>query len=312
MRVYIAVRSWSNSSSLERLKDKCDVEINSSGHRSTKNELKDLVKKYDGIIIGARKIIDKDVLAGSNLKFIGILAKGLDNIDVNEVRMKKIALFYTPKANITSVSEHIMAFILGLSRNLINLDKNVKSGKFDRFTNSIFDVQGKVLGIVGAGAISKELIKRARAFDMKLICYTLHPGKHKDLDIDFVSLEQLLRRSDFVSINIPLNPENVGFIGKKEFLLMKPTAYFINTSRGKVVDEKALVSALEVGQIAGAGIDVFENEPTHNEALFELNNVILTPHIAGVSKEALDRMEIHLVSDIIAFIDGKTPKYRVV
>ena len=146
---------------------------------------------------------------------------------------------------------------------------------------------------------------------MDILCYTGHPKKHNDLNVKFVSLSNLLKNSDFVSINIPLTDETQNFIDKKELALMKESSFLINTSRGKIVNEMALVHTLKNNKLAGAGIDVFEEEPTSNQELFKLNNVILTPHVAGVSKEALHRIEEHIINDIVAFLSHKKTKYRL-
>jgi len=312
MKLYVALTTCKNKELLKPLEDNCKVVLNSTGHRPTKSELKELVKEYNGIIIGRLEIIDKDVLKESKLKFIGVLAKGLNNIDLEEVKKKNIALFHTPDANISSVAEHTMALILALSKNLIRLDRSVREGKFNSLRHSTFDVKDKVLGIVGAGPVAREVVRRAVSFEMKVICYTPHPQKHKDFDVDFVPLETLLKDSDFVSLHIPLSEETENTINESEFELMKPTAFLVNTSRGKIVNEDALVEALKNHKIAGAGVDVFREEPMPNKELFKLDNVILTPHVAGVSKESIERMEAHLVEDIISFLENKQPKYRVV
>lgn len=312
MRVYITVSRWANEETLKRLKEKCEVVINPSSRCPTKEELKAIAREYDGIIIGRLEVIDKDVLDRSKLKFIGVLAKGLSNIDLDAVKQRGVALFYTPEANISSVAEHTIALLLVLSKNIIKLDKSMREGHFNALRYSTIDVKGKTLGIIGAGAIAKEIIQRAKAFGMRILCYTPHPERHKELGVSFVSLETLLKTSDFISVNVPLTKETENLIGENELRLVKPTAYLINTARGNIINEKALIETLKNRTIAGAGLDVFDNEPQCNAALLTLDNVILTPHVGGVSREALQRMEEDIAHDILAFLDRKKPKYRVV
>jgi phosphoglycerate dehydrogenase-like enzyme len=310
MKIYIPVPAWKGKSLLDRLQKYAEVII--AEKRPTQEEFEEIVKDYDGVIIGRLHFINKKVLETSNLKFVGLIAKGSDNIDKEECAKKNVTVFYTPEANITSVAEHVIALMLSLSKNIVNLDKHIREGLFDEHRYTTIDVREKTLGVIGAGPIAAEVIKRAKSFAMKILCYTKHPDNHKDLEVEFVSLNKLLEASDFISVNIPYNNETHNIIGEKEFSLMKKTAFLINTSRGGVVSEKATVDALKNKIIAGAGIDVYEEEPTHNKELFELDNVILTPHVAGVSKEALDRMEEHVIMDTIAFLEGKEPKYRLV
>lgn len=292
------------------LKKRADVVI--AKKRPSQSEFEEISQAYDGLIIGRLHHINKKVLNNPNLKFVGLLAKGSDNIDKDECKKKNIPVFYTPEANISSVAEHVFALILSLSKNIIHLDKSVRDEKFDSLRSTPIDIKNKTLGVIGAGPIAKEVIRRAKAFEMNIACYTPNPSKHKNLKVEFVSLKNLLKKSDFVSVNIPLNKETLNFITYKEMSLMKTSSYLIDTSRGKIVNEKDLIKILKDKKITGAGIDVFEEEPTKNKSLFKLNNVILTPHVAGVSVEALYRMEEHLINDIISFLDNKSVKYRLV
>ncbi|MBI4599962.1 hydroxyacid dehydrogenase [Candidatus Uhrbacteria bacterium] len=308
--IYISFTNWENKKLLEPLRKMAEVVI--AEKIPTQDEFREMVREYDGVIIGRFHTIDKEVLDHSTLKFVGLVAKGTNNIDVEECKKKNVAVFYTPEANITSVAEHVMTLILALSKNLVKLDKSVREEQFDVYRHSTVEVRDKVLGVIGAGPIAQEVIKRVRVFDMNVMCYTPHPENHQDLNVTFVSLAELLGSADFVSLNIPLSDATKNLIGEKELSLMKKTAFLVNTARGGIVDERALAHALKNHTIAGAGIDVFEEEPTHNKELFECDTAILTPHVAGVSKEALYRMEEHVVNDIIAFLENRQPKYRLV
>lgn len=309
MRVYISFPNWENHELLDALKEKAEVVI--AEKRMTQSEFRDIAREFDGVIIGRLHTIDKEVLDNAPLKFVGLVAKGTNNINIEECKRKNVAVFYTPEANISSVAEHVIALILALSKNIVNLDRSVREEQFYTYRQSTIDVKDKIVGIIGAGPIAVEVMKRAHAFGMQIVCYTPHPENHRDVDSEFVSLPDLLKTADFVSVNIPLSDSTKNFIDAEELALMKKTSFLINTARGGIVNEHALVEALKNHAIAGAGIDVFEEEPTHNKDLFALSNVILTPHVAGVSKEALRRMEEHVISDIVSFLENGEPKYRL-
>jgi len=301
-KLYIIFKNFGkDSNALDLLKEKCDAVINKTGKRPNKEELKKLAREYDGIIISVREIIDKEVLENSKLKFIGVLA-GKENIDLEECKKRNIAVFDIVGSNAISVAEHTFALMLGLAKNLLNMDKSVRNEEFDKLRSSGIDLYGKTVGVIGAGHVAREVIKRAKIFGMNILCWTLHPEKHKDLGVRFVELDELLKNSDFVSLHVRLSEKTRNLIGKRELNLMKPTAFLINTSRGEIIDEDALVKALKNKQIAGAGLDVFKEEPTHNKELFKLENVILTPHAAGISKDAIIRMDEKIAKDIVEFL----------
>jgi len=310
VKIYICFPSWKNDNFLDPLRKKAEVIIAKT--RPTQAELKKIAQQYDGIIIGIRGIVDEEVLKDSKLKFVGLVTKGTDTVDIEAFKKHNVALFYTPEANTTSVSEHVIALILAQSKQLLQLDKEMRQGLVDRYKIPTIDVKNKVLGIIGAGAIAKEIIKRANSFSMKTLCYTFHPEKHSNLGTDFVSLPILLKNSDFVSINIAFSEKTKNLISEKELAMMKNTAYLINASRGGIIDEAALIDALKNKKIAGAGIDTFENEPNINKEFFNLDNIIITPHTAGISQDALTRSEKHLIDDLVAFLKNEPTKYRLV
>lgn len=310
MKIYIPIPSWRNDSLLNALKEKAEVVV--ARERPSQEEFQKIIKEYDWIIIGRLHTIDKEVIKNANLQFIGLIAKWTSNIDIEECKKKNIAVFYTPEANISSVAEHVMCLILCLAKNVITLNQKIREWYFDEYRYSTIDIKDKVLGIIGAGAIGKEVIHRAQSFGMRILCHTLHPKKHWDIKVEFTSLKELLRSSDFVSVNIPLNTQTKNFIDKEDLALMKKSSFLINTSRGGIVNEEALFNSLHNKEIAGAWIDVFAEEPTHRHDFFTLDNTIVTPHIAWVSKEALERMEEHIIADILGFLDKKETKYRLI
>jgi len=302
MKLYVPFKSFGKDShALEILKEKFEV-VGMTGERPDKNELKKIAEEFDGLIIGAREKIDREVLENSKLKVIGVLA-GKENIDLEECKKKNIAVFDIIGSTAISVAEHAFALVLGLAKNILNMDRSVRDEEFGKFRISGVDLYGKTLGIIGAGYVAKEVIQRAKSFGMNILCWTFHPEKHKDLDVKFVELNYLLKNSDFVSIHIRLSEKTKSLIGKEELNLMKPTSFLVNTSRGEVVNEDALVEALKNKKIAGAGLDVFKEEPTHNKELFKLNNIILTPHAAGVSRDAIITMDEKIAKDIVDYFD---------
>ncbi len=214
-----------------------------------------------------------------NLKLVQTGA-GYDNVNIEECTLRKIHVANAAGVNARAVAEHVLAFILCWCKNMARLDRVIKSGKWD-FEYIGGELSGKTIGIVGLGNIGKEVARLAAAFDMKVLGYHRHPID-SDLDFESTDFETLLRRSDIVSVNVRLTPKTRHLIGQRQLELMKNDAFFINTARGAVVDETALVEALRNGKIAGAGLDVFENEPLPvNSPLRQFNNVILTPHMAS-------------------------------
>jgi D-3-phosphoglycerate dehydrogenase len=205
---------------------------------------------------------------------------GYDNVNIEECTQRKIYVANAAGVNARAVAEHVFAFILCWYKNMALLDRAIKSGNHD-FEYSGGELAGNIIGIVGLGNIGKEVARLAGAFDMKVLGYHRHPID-TGLDFESTDFETLLRMSDIVSVNVRLTPQTKHLIGYRQLEIMKNDAFFVNTARGAVVDETALVEALRTGKIGGAGLDVFENEPLpENSPLRRLNNVILTPHMAS-------------------------------
>ena len=310
-KLFLCSLDWVDHEGLEKLKEHCDVTCNELGRQPTKQELTQIVSSYDGIVLGVTNTVDKEILANSNLQFAGILAKGLDSIDVGAFKEKGIAFFYTPDANIQATAEHALALLLALTKKTVPFDAMVRDKAWESPPQAqTEELSNKTLGLIGAGATGKALAKMAKGLGMDVLCHTKTPSKHEAFAA-FVSLKELLARSDVVSIHTPHTKDTEHLINEEAFTMMKPSSYLINIARGKVVDEQALITALKKHHIAGAGLDVYEEEPPTNE-LLTLKNVVLSPHCAGVAKESLARMQRHITNDIIAYLEERTPKYRVV
>lgn len=284
----------------------------------SKNELIEAISDVDAIIAVIPDQIDKEIIdAGKNLKIISCYSVGYDNIDYTYAKSKGIITTNTPGHLTNSVAEHTIALLLAVSRKINTADYFVRTGKYKYWDPMIFlgpTLSGKTLGIIGMGRIGRQVAKIAHnGFGMKIL-YT--DSKKCEIESEyngeFCNLEYVLNNSDFISINCLLSPETKHLIGEKEIRMMKPTSYIINTSRGAVINELALIQALKENIIAGAGLDVFENESEVNKDFYKLQNVVLSPHIASATYDARTEMGYIAAQNIIDFLVKKeNPKYIV-
>ena len=260
-----------------------------------------------------RSIIDR----GAKLKIIANYGAGFNNIDVNYARVKGVWVTNTPGVLHETTADLTWAMILGAARRIVPADRFTREGKFHGWGAKMFlggDVYGKTLGIVGCGEIGRAVAQRAFGFSMRVLYHQrnrLPQSEEKRLGAEFVSLKQLLQESDFITLHVPLTEETKYMIGKEEIELMKPTACFIHTARGKVVDDKALVEALRERRIAGAALDVYENEPELTDGMTKLDNLLLLPHIGSASVETRDRMALLVVENVLDALAGNTPRNLV-
>jgi D-3-phosphoglycerate dehydrogenase len=259
----------------------------------TKEELIKAVKEYDAIVVRGRTKLTRDVIMeAQSLKVIGRAGVGLDNIDLKAASEKGIKVVASPQASTVAVAEATMALILALARMIPEANKMLKEGLWLKSKFMGFELRGKLLGIIGFGRIGKAVAKRALAFDMKVMAYDIRDIREEAESMGVkvaTTLEELLRESDIITLHIPLNESTWHMIGEREISLMKRGAIIVNTSRGGIVDTKALLKALKEGKLAGAALDVFENEPPKTKEeweLIRLPNVVVTPHIASQTWEA--------------------------
>ncbi len=284
----------------------------------TTEELKaELAKRpYEGVLSLLTDPIDRNVLtAAPGVKIVSNYAVGYNNIAVSELKEMGIMATNVPGVMTDTVAEFTVALILAVSKRLVEADRFARDGKFDGWAPELMlgtDLKDKTLGIVGAGRIGSATARRmALGFDMRIKYYdvTRSEDLEKEIDCEFCeSLEELLGESDVVSLHAPLLPSTHHLINAERLTLMKPSAYLINTSRGALVDETALVEALKNKTIRGAGLDVFENEPELADGLIELDNVVLAPHIASASEETRNKMAEIVAENMIAFFRGETPE----
>ncbi|TGE31585.1 D-glycerate dehydrogenase [Desulfosporosinus sp. Sb-LF] len=298
---------------LNMLAEHCDIEVNRTGQVLTKPQLLGNVKGRDAVLSLLTDPIDAEVMdAAQGAKIFANYAVGYNNIDIPSATERGIMVSNTPGVLTDTTAEMAWALLFSTARRVAESDKYTRMGKFDGWGPMLFlgqDVMSKTVGVIGAGRIGLSFAKRAKAFDIKVL-YTstaANPQFEQETDGQYVDLETLLKESDFVSIHTPLLPETHHLIGEKELKLMKKTAILINTSRGPVIDELALVKALQTGEIWGAGLDVYEFEPELVEGLKELNNAILCPHIASATIDTRTKMGTIAVSNILAAMRGELP-----
>jgi len=283
------------------------------------DELKKKVAGMDAVLSLLSDKITAEVLAsaGSQLKIVANYAVGVDNIDIRACQAQGVMVTNTTDVLTEAVAEHVLALTLAVTRRVVEADRFTRRGEFKQWMPLGFigpSLFGKTMGIIGMGRIGSLTGEMAHSgFKMKVIYFDLKRDKEfeRKTGARFASIAKLLKNADVVSLNVPLTPKTKHLISSQEFKQMKQTATLINTSRGPVVDEKALVSALKSKEIWGAGLDVFEEEPKVNPELIKMDNVVLTPHIASATSEARDAMAEVAAKNIIAVLGGKKPLNQV-
>ncbi len=303
---------------IKKLVEKYEVKVSPQDRVLSKEELIAALKagKYDAALCLLTDKIDAEVFeaAGRQCKIFANFAVGFDNIDLAAAKERGIMITNTPGVLTDTVAEHTFALMLAISHRVAEADRFAKAGKYEGWAPMLLlgnDLSGKIVGIVGLGRIGSRVAHHAaRGFDAKIIYHDIK--RSEDFEKEFSAeykekLEDLLKEADYVSLHVPLLPATRHLINAERLKLMKPTAYLINTSRGPIVDERALVGSLRAKIIRGAALDVFENEPALAQGLAELDNVILTPHIASATEETRAKMAELAADNIIAALEGRTP-----
>ncbi len=272
----------------------------------------EILDRYDAIIAFAYRFPEKAVRNLHRLSCIARWGVGFDSVDVAACTRNDVMVSLSPGAVRRPIAEGILALLFALAKNIRPLDAQVRTGRWrENLTSNSVCIRGRTLGSAGLGNIASELFRMVRGMGFRrLLSFDPYAPVERaaELGVELVSLETLLRESDFVAINAPLNAETRGLIGARELALMRPTAYLINTSRGALIDEVALVDALRTRRIAGAGLDVFENEPLPpGHALYELDNVILTPHSVGWTEELIHDLNFETCASVRAVYQGRVP-----
>jgi len=277
-------------------------------------QLKAIIGDYDALIVRSQTQVGAEVIElGEKLKVIGRAGVGTDNIDVDVATRKGIVVVNAPTGNTVAAAEHTIALMLALARNVPQANSHLRSGKWQKEEMVGTELRNKTLGIIGIGNVGSEVAKRAQAFEMRVIAHD--PFVSKDyalnLKVDLVSLDQLLREADFITLHVPLTAATEKLIGSKELAKLKPTARIINCARGGLIDEEAVIKAIKNRKIAGAAFDVFDNEPVTDSPLFKEDKIIVTPHLGASTIEAQTGVAQDVAQEVLAVLQGQFSKYAV-
>ena len=295
-----------------------EIEIFPYDRIPRKEEIIAAVRNADALISLLTDKIDKEIIdSAPKLKVIGNYAVGYNNIDVEYAKKKGIIVTNTPGVLTDATADLTFALILAAARRVVEGDKFVRQGKFNGWAPMLMlgkDVWGATIGIIGAGRIGQAVARRAKGFNMRILYYsrTRKEEMEKELGAKFVSLEDLLKESDIITLHVPLTPKTKHLIDYEEFEIMKDGAILINTSRGEVVNEEAMLNALKSGKLFAAGLDVFYNEPNVNPELFKMDNVVLTPHIGSATERTRRKMAEMVCNDVVRVLIGEEPMNKVV
>ncbi len=278
-------------------------------------ELKKLIADADACVVRSGTQITSEVIAAAKeLKVIGRAGVGLDNVDLEAASKRGIVVINTPGGNTVSAAELAFCLIMALARNIPEANNSVKRGEWERKKFVGSELDGKTLGVLGLGRIGGEVAKRAQAFRMRVIAYDpfLRADKAAQMGVEPMPLEEVFKKADFITLHLPLTAENKNMIGEKQFQMMKKGVRIVNCARGGLIDEKALAVAIKSGQVAGAGLDVFESEPPPKDLeLLKLPQVIVTPHQGASTEEAQVAVAVDVAQSIIDYLNGRGSKNAV-
>lgn len=303
---------------MTRLAEKFELHHNLFNRPLSREEILKGVKNADGLISMLSDRVSRELIdAAPNLTIIANYAVGVNNIDLSAAAERNIAVTNTPGVLTESTADLTWGLVLSVARRLYEAERLARSGKWGGWAPTQLvggDVFGKTLGLIGMGRIGQAVARRARGFSMEILYHSrrrLPMKQERELGITFVSLNRLLTRSDFVSLHLPLTEDSYHLINGEALRRMKPTAFLINTARGAVVDERALIRALDEKVIAGCGLDVFEKEPFISSRLRKMKQVALLPHIGSASRETRIRMGLMVFENLSDFFRGKRPKSMI-
>lgn len=303
---------------LSLLAQECDVRANGEDRPMERADLLEAVAGADGFLSMITDAVDAELMDSSpRLRVVSNMAVGYNNIDVAAATARGIVVTNTPGILTEATAELAFALVLASARRVADLDRRTRAGEWTCWAPLLFlsrEVSGKTLGVIGLGRIGKAVARRAKAFGMEVLYHNrarLDAGDERDLGVEYAEFDELLKRADFVSLHVPLSGETRHLIGRRELGLMKPTAYLVNTSRGAVVNEAALVEALREKRIEGAGLDVYENEPVLAPGLTSLDNVVLMPHVGSATVETRMKMARMAADNLLAGLRGERPAHVV-
>ncbi len=316
MRPKIYITQPVASNAIERLRAVADVELNPDTlHKVTKSELLERMPQLDFLFCLLHDKVDHDVIAaGKRLRAIASMKITPSDIDVAAATARRLPVTVIPPMVTEATADMHFALLLAVARRVVEGDQLLRAGVFPGAQSAHLlgaAVHGRTIGLIGGGGrIGKAVAKRAQGFSMRTVYWTPRrkpEAEEREAGLTYVPYDHLLAESDFVSVHAPLTAETRHLVGERELRLMKPTAFLVNTARGPIVDEKALVRALKAGRIAGAGLDVYENEPQVEAELITMKNVVLTPHLGSAVRELREAMANIVVDNILAVLAGKRP-----
>ena len=296
---------------LKRLREFAEVDI---ALRLGEGELAEKIRDYDALIVrSGTQVTRKIIEAGRKLKVIGRAGVGVDNIDVEAATEYGVLVINAPEANTISAAEHTVALLLSLARKIPQANKSLKAGEWDRRKYMGVEVRGKTLGIIGLGRIGAEVARMALGLGMKVVAYDPYVSQEraKELGVSLLPFDEVIRTADFLTVHVPLTNETYHMISDREFEMMKDGVRIINTARGGVIDEAALVRAIKSGKVAGAAIDVFEKEPPRDNELLKLEEVIVTPHLGASTEEAQRSVAVVIAEEVQRALRGEPVKNAV-
>ncbi|HZL72184.1 MAG TPA: phosphoglycerate dehydrogenase [Planctomycetota bacterium] len=280
------------------------IEVDHRG-KMKPDDLRAAIPSYDGLIVRSAVKVTKEIMeAGPRLKLVGRAGIGVDNIDVEAASRRGVIVMNAPLGNVTSAAEHAFALLLANARHIARADASVRAGKWDRSSNVGVELDGKTLGIVGLGKVGGQVARYGRAFGMRVVAYDplLVRERAEVLGVELVELDHLLEMSDFITLHLPLTEKTRGLFGAAEFRKMKRSARIVNSSRGGVLDEKALAEALKSGTLAGAALDVFETEPPPKDhPLISLPSATITPHLGASTEEAQLKVSVDIAEQFVDY-----------
>lgn len=291
---------------LKSLTDHKDFEVVTNTELS-KSELIEKIADFEGLIVRSQTQVTADVIAAApNLKVIARAGVGVDNIDIDAATKHGVIVINAPDGNTISATEHSMAMILSMARNVPQAHKSLKEGKWDRKTYRGTELYNKVLGVVGAGRIGLGVAKRAQSFGMKILAFDpyLSEDKAKELNVIRATVDEIAEQADFVTVHTPLTPKTKGIVGEAFFAKAKPTLQIINVARGGIIDEEALLNALNEDRIQAAALDVFETEPATESPLVKHDKVVVTPHLGASTVEAQEKVAVSVANEIVDIFEN--------
>jgi lactate dehydrogenase-like 2-hydroxyacid dehydrogenase len=298
---------------IEKISEHCEVQVHSVDEPMPAELLAAAMSDMDGVMPAGVRISKEIIVAAPRLRVVSTISVGYDNIDVEACSRRHILVTNSPGVLTEATADLAFALLLAAGRRVAEGDRYVRGGHWMHWEwNCLWgtEMHSRTLGLYGFGRIAQATARRARGFSMRILYHARHrvsASVEKEFGAEFVDRETLLRQSDFLSLHVPLTPETHHSIGAPELALMKPSALVINTARGPIIDEEALVQALQAGRLAGAGLDVFENEPRVHPGLMAMDNVTMLPHVGSATAETRLRMALLASENLLAALRGERP-----